>query len=70
MYRSSSPFVSSVPATSTTGGPLAASGRISARRPAASSIDTMLAALVRAVASILATGTGCDQRVGSVGFET
>ncbi len=69
MKRSSSPLVSSVPATITTGGPLAASGLISARRVAASSSETTLAALVRAAASILATDTGCDQRVGSVGFD-
>ena len=70
MKRSSSPLVSSVPATITTGWPLAASGLISARRLAAASSATTLGVLVRAAASILATGTGCDQRVGSVGFDT
>ena len=58
MKRSSSPLVSSVPATITTGGPLAASGLMSARRVDASSSDTTLAALVRAADSILASGCG------------
>ena len=66
MYFSSWPLVSSVPATSTTGSPVADKGRsetCSAGRPTV--LTDMPADMVRAAASIRATATGCDQRVGS-----
>ena len=70
MKRSSAPLVSSVPTISTTGGPEACGCGAVAPRP----LPGLPAALtpvesVRAAASIRAIGTGCDQRVGSVGLE-
>ncbi len=60
---SSAPLVSRVPATSTTGRPVAVSGRAcgSSRRRAS--------VTVRAFRSSTRTGTGCDQRVGVCGFD-
>ena len=68
--RSSTPLVSSVPTTSTTGGPdvcWAASARVClvALSSRVTPVDS-----VRAAASIRAIGTGCDHRVGKVGLET
>ena len=71
MKRSSSPLVSSVPATRTTGGPDAPGTAVPAWRfcRAASSIRVTPVESVRAAASMRAMGAGCDQRVGSVGLE-
>ena len=67
--RSSSPLVSSVPATITTGAPPAPSGRNGARGLVGSTSESWPAELVRAAASIRAAGTGCDQRVGTTGLD-
>jgi hypothetical protein len=69
MKRSSVPLVSSVPTTSTTGGPEASAVTGSRLRRAASSRRATCVESVRAAASMRAIGTGWDQRVGSVGFE-
>ena len=66
--RSSSPLVSSVPATTTTGS-LAAVEAEAAPRCGISATRRTAAEAVRACASIWAAGTGCDQRVGSFGFD-
>ena len=71
MKRSSSPLVSSVPATRTTGpagdaSGVTDSGLDQARRCGRGPTPE----LVRARASICGTGAGCDQRVGRFGFET
>ena len=68
MRRSSSPLVSSVPAT-TTKGSLPAVDCAEVPRCGRSATRRTAAELVRACASICATGTGCDQRVGSLGFD-
>ena len=67
MKRSSTPLVSSVPATMTTGGP---EGSVTARGAGAASVRAELIEATRAVASMRAFGTGCDHRVGGVGLET
>ena len=67
MKRSSVPLVSSVPTTRTTGG---AAGRVAGRASATASIRDGPAEAIRALDSIRALATGCDHRVGGVGFET
>ena len=69
MKRSSAPLVSSVPTTSTTGGPEVWVVTGSRLRRATSSSRVTPVETVRAAASMRAIGTGCDQRVGSVGLE-
>src|SRR6185312_16979314 len=67
MKRNSFPFVSSVPTTSTTGGLAApAAGRCLAT----AAILAGLTEAIRALDSIWALATGCDQRVGGAGLET
>ncbi len=62
-------MVSSVPTTSTVGGPELRAANASRRgRAASSSLNTPVES-VRAPASMRAIGTGCDQRVGGVGLE-
>ena len=67
MKRSSAPLVSSVPATMTTGGP---AGSATALGLGPASILPGPPEAMRAADSMRALGTGCDQRVGGVGFET
>jgi hypothetical protein len=67
MKRSSTPFVSSVPATMTTGGP---AGSATALDIGPASILPGPADAMRAADSMRPLGTGCDQRVGGAGFET
>ena len=69
MKRSSSPLVSSVPTTSTTGGPLRGAATGVAPAPRGLVERSTPAESVRAAASMRAIGTGCDQRVGGVGLE-
>ena len=70
MKRSSSPLVSSVPATSTTGRPGRAGTAAPAWRSAGRVFDPRNAGRERARRGLDARdGTGCDHRVGSVGFE-
>ena len=69
MKRSSGPLVSSVPTTRTAGGPLDKVDMGENRRREASSIRVKPVESVRAAASMRATGTGCDQRVGRTGLE-
>ena len=69
MKRNSAPLVSSVPTTSTTGGPELCIESGSRLCRAASSSRVTPIVTVRAAASMRAIGTGCDQRVGSTGLE-
>ncbi len=68
MNRSSAPFVSSVPTTSTAGSPPAGSERASGRAAPWSAARDSRLATVRAAAMMDATGAGCDQRVGGAGL--
>ena len=70
MKRSSAPLVSSVPATITGAAPARWIGRSSTAGAAPLVAGSGAAVCVRAAVSIWAMATGCDQRVGIVGFET
>jgi hypothetical protein len=70
MNRSSSPLVSRVPATITKGSPT--SGLVSGPGPETRRLSAAARAgreIVLACASMRDAGTGCDQRVGTAGFE-
>ena len=67
--RSSAPFVSSVPATITGATPPRCIGRSSTAGVTTLLTGSGAAVCVRAVPSICAAGTGCDQRVGGLGFD-
>jgi hypothetical protein len=69
MNRSSSPLVSSVPATMTGATPPRCMGRSSTAGAVATTAGSGATVRVRAAVSIWATGTGCDQRVGMFGLE-
>ena len=62
-------MVSSVPATITGGTPPRMMGRNSTAGAVATTLGAAGAVWVRAAVSIWATGAGCDQRVGVIGFE-
>jgi len=68
MKRSSSPLVSSVPATITGATPPRWIGRISTAGAISVAVGSGVAVRVRAADSICAAGTGCDQRVGRIGL--
>ena len=70
MKRNSSPLVSRVPATRTTGPAADASGVIEAGGVNSPVRPGPKPEFVRARASICCTVAGCDQRVGKFGFET